>query len=149
MLKIIIQRATRTSAPTAAALRRWAQQTLRDKEIFSAEIIVRIVNSKEMTELNSTYRHKQGATNVLSFPYDYAPEDELPHLGDIVICAEVVNREAKERHQLNEAHWAHMVVHGVLHILGHDHVQDADADVMEALEISTLKNLGYDNPYQL
>jgi probable rRNA maturation factor len=149
MIKIWVQRATRQfSAPAAKELRRWALQTLRDKDIQAAEITIRIVNSAEMSSLNSTYRHKQGPTNVLSFPYDIPQElADMELMGDIIICAEVVKNEAKAQGKKAEAHWAHMVVHGVMHLLGHDHVEDADAEIMETLEIKTLKKLGFNNPY--
>jgi probable rRNA maturation factor len=142
MLKIIVQRATRQfSAPTAKQLRAWALHILTAKHITDAELTIRIVNSKEMSELNSTYRHKQGTTNVLSFPGDES------YLGDIVICAEVVKHEACAQHKTLEAHWAHMVIHGVLHLLGHDHVKDDEAEIMEAIEIKTMNTLGFENPY--
>jgi probable rRNA maturation factor len=142
MLKISVQRATRQfNAPTAVQLRAWARQILTAKHITDAELTLRIVNSKEMTALNSTYRHKQGPTNVLSFPGDEN------YLGDIVICAEVVTQEANAQHKTLDAHWAHMVIHGVLHLLGHDHVKDDEANAMEAIEIKTLRALGFDNPY--
>jgi probable rRNA maturation factor len=151
MLKILIQRATRlAAAPQTTALRLWAKQALRAKNILTAELTIRIVNIREMTALNTTYRKKQGATNILSFPSDTPAEmqEAIPHLGDLVICAAVVNREATERGQTEESHWAHIVVHGVMHILGHDHENDHDAEIMEALEIITLKKLGFANPYQ-
>lgn len=142
MLKISVQRATRQfNAPTAVQLRAWGRQILTAKHITDAELTIRIVNSKEMTALNSTYRHKQGPTNVLSFPGDES------YLGDIIICAEVVTQEAIAQDKTLDAHWAHMVIHGVLHLLGHDHVQDDEANAMEAIEIKTLQALGFDNPY--
>jgi probable rRNA maturation factor len=147
MLKILIQRATRQfSAPTAAQLRVWARQILQAMQITDAELTLRIVSSKEMAALNSTYRHKQGTTNVLSFPFGETGGDEI-YLGDIVICAEVVKHEAKAQNKTLDAHWAHMVIHGALHLLGHDHVEDKDAESMEAIEIKTLSTLGFDNPY--
>jgi probable rRNA maturation factor len=152
MLKVIVQRAARkVYAPPSTDLSRWAKQALSAKEISSAELTIRIVNEEEMTTLNETYRHKTGTTNVLSFPFDLPDEVdmEIPLLGDIIICAVVVNREALEQNKNADAHWAHMVVHGVLHLLGHDHVIESEADVMEALEIKTLKTLGFVNPYQL
>jgi probable rRNA maturation factor len=149
MLKILVQRATRQfNSPAAVVLRGWARSALHDKQISDAELTIRIVASTEMAALNFNYRHKKGATNVLSFPFDM-PEGtgEIPLLGDIVICAEVVSAEAKAQGKDLEAHWAHMVVHGVLHLLGHDHIDTAEAEEMETREITILKKLGYNNPY--
>lgn len=113
----------------------------------SSEVTIRIVDEAEMTELNETYRHKSGPTNVLSFPFDAPIELEVKLLGDIVICASVVNKEAKAQGKSSDAHWAHMVVHGILHLQGYDHIEDDEAEVMEALEINLLQQLGYTNPY--
>jgi len=114
-----------------------------------AELVVRVVDIKEIQELNRTYRHKDSPTNVLSFPFE-APEGlDLPILGDIVICHEVVVNEASEQAKSVAAHWAHMVVHGVLHLLGFDHVDDTEAEEMEALEVKILAGLAYANPYQI
>lgn len=137
-------------APKPALLKKWAKQTLKDQKP-NAELTCRIVDAKEMAELNSTYRKKQGTTNVLSFPADLPAEiaEELPLLGDIVICAEVVNEEAKAQAKSQEAHWAHMVVHGIYHLLGYDHQTDKEAEEMESLEIETMKKLGFGNPYDL
>ena len=102
-----------------------------------------------MTKLNKTFRFKQGSTNVLSFPFVMPDEIEMevPLLGDIVICTDVVNREAQEQNKPHNAHWAHMIVHGVFHLLGYDHQTDSDANVMESLEIEIMQNLGFSNPY--
>jgi probable rRNA maturation factor len=98
--------------------------------------------------LNEYYRHKAGSTNVLSFPFE-VPEGVLSHLlGDLVICAAVVEREAREQGKDLEAHWAHMVVHGMLHLQGYDHISETDAAVMEAEEIAILNSLGFPNPYE-
>lgn len=100
-----------------------------------------------MTTLNRDYRGKSGPTNVLSFPADLPPELALPLLGDIVVCAPVVAREAAEQGKPLAAHWAHMAVHGCLHLLGHDHVEEADAVAMETLESTILAQLGFPCPY--
>lgn len=150
MHQIIIQYiGDKKLVPKSSLLRKWATKAL-DTEYDAAEITLRIVDPEEMTELNSTYRHKKGPTNVLSFPFD-APDDvdmPLPLLGDIVICAEVVNKEAEDQNKDPEAHWAHMVVHGVFHLLGYDHEKDKDAKIMEELEIKTMAALGFTNPYE-
>jgi probable rRNA maturation factor len=139
---IVIQYAIPKKIPGVVLLKRWATAALK-KCKSRAELTIRIVDVKEMTELNTTYRHKKGPTNVLAFPF------EMPILGDIVICAEVVNREAQEQNKIAKAHWAHMVVHGTLHLLGFDHVNEKDADLMEAEEIKILQTLGFPDPYQL
>ena len=127
--QIAVQRAsTVASIPKNKELKQWAIAALSAK-IDEAEVTIRIVDVSEMTELNTRYRHKQGPTNVLSFPFDIPPL-----LGDIIICAEVVQREANEQHKSLEAHWAHMVVHGVLHLLGYDHEQAQEAKQMEQKE---------------
>jgi probable rRNA maturation factor len=151
MFHILIQRAFRkVPTPPVAKLRRWAECALKDR-MPAAEMTIRIVDTNEMTTLNNTYRQKNKPTNVLSFPFD-APTDvamDVPLIGDIVICSEVVEQEAHEQHKTAEAHWAHMVVHGTLHLLGFDHEQDADAVIMEGHEITILESLGFPNPYQL
>ena len=114
-----------------------------------AELCVRIVSREESAQLNRRYRHKTGATNVLSFPADLPDYVEDPYLGDLVICAEVVAEEAHEQGKNPMHHWAHMFIHGVLHLLGYDHQDDAQARVMEALEVELLAHMGLSNPYLL
>jgi len=109
---------------------------------------VRLVDAPEMASLNKTYRGKDGPTNVLSFPADLPPDLDLPLLGDIVICAPVVAAEAREQHKSPDAHWAHMAVHGTLHLLGYDHLDENEAITMEALESAILADLHYPCPYQ-
>lgn len=112
-----------------------------------AEVTIRIVDEAESQQLNFEYREKDKPTNVLSFPFQQPPGMELPLLGDLVICAQVVSREASEQGKALHAHWAHMVVHGCLHLLGFDHINDAEAEEMEAEEILILQSLGLPNPY--
>lgn len=109
-----------------------------------ASLSIRVVGTAESRRLNRTWRGKDKPTNVLSFP---APATQSPLLGDLAICAPVVAREAREQGKSAQAHWAHMVVHGVLHLLGYDHELDRDAAVMEARETALLANFGYANPY--
>jgi len=109
-----------------------------------AGLSIRVVGSAESRRLNRTWRGKDKPTNVLSFP---APATQSPLLGDLAICAPVVAREAREQGKSTQAHWAHMVVHGVLHLLGYDHELDRDAAIMEARETALLANFGYANPY--
>lgn len=111
------------------------------------ELTIRVVDEIEMTNLNEQYRQKKGPTNVLAFPSDLPEELNLPLLGDIVICAPIIAKEAQEQHKEIQAHWAHMIVHGTLHLLGFDHMDDAEADEMEAEEIIILEELGFSNPY--
>lgn len=114
-----------------------------------AELTIRLVDEAESRELNSTYRHKDKSTNVLSFPFESPPEITLPLLGDLVICCQVVQREAREQNKTLFAHWAHMTIHGCLHLLGYDHLTDEQAEEMEALETEILLNLGYSDPYKI
>ncbi|HVK99290.1 MAG TPA: rRNA maturation RNase YbeY [Dongiaceae bacterium] len=114
---------------------------------LATEITVRVVDTTESRTLNNTYRGKDKPTNVLSFPFE-GPEDvELALLGDLVICAPVVARESHEQHKPLQAHWAHMVVHGTLHLLGFDHIDEDEATEMEALEVQILGKLGFADPY--
>ncbi|MBI3562742.1 MAG: rRNA maturation RNase YbeY [Gammaproteobacteria bacterium] len=149
-LRVTVQRAMDTTAhevPTNQQLRRWAQLALHDR-YKQAALTIRIVESEESAQLNQTYRHKSGPTNVLSFPCDAAVPLRVPLLGDVVICAEIVAREALAQHKTLESHWAHMVIHGSLHLQGYDHITPAEADTMEGLEIHLLEQLGFGNPYQ-
>ena len=124
----------------------WAGIALQDRQ-GPAELVVRLVDEAEMTALNQRYRGKDGATNVLSFPYEPVAGVESGLLGDVVICAPVVAREAVAQGKALEAHWAHMVIHGVLHLLGYDHGSDSEAREMEQLEKWQLASLGFLNPY--
>ena len=133
--------------PVEADFRRWAEAALIGAGGHDdAELTIRVVNEAEITALNETYRHKQGPTNVLSFPFDAPPGVESALLGDVVICAPVVLHEAVNQEKPPEAHWAHLTIHGVLHLLGYDH-DETQADIMETLEIRILSDLGYADPY--
>ena len=130
--------------PGRPRLRPWVKAALQE----DAEITLRIVDAAEGQELNRDYRSKDYATNVLTFVYDDMPEEAgLPLMGDIVLCAPVVEREAIEQGKSPMAHYAHLVVHGVLHLHGYDHVEQADAEQMESLETQIVMNLGFDDPY--
>ena len=138
------------AGPDEDDIRRWIEAVLvAEAEAAEVELTVRIVDEAEMAELNARYRHKTGPTNILSFPFEAPPGMELNLLGDLVIAAPVVQREAREQGKTETAHWAHMIVHGMLHLLGNDHQEPADAEEMEAREIRILQQLGYSNPYIL
>lgn len=138
------------AGPDEDDIRRWVEAVLAaEQNATEVELTVRIVGVDEITELNSRYRHKTGPTNILSFPFEAPPGVELNLLGDLVIAAPVVVNEAQQQNKTESAHWAHMVVHGTLHLLGYDHQAQTEAEDMEAREISILQSLGYSNPYLL
>lgn len=148
-MNVDIQRQTETGPqPDDPDICSWAAAAYLGND-SETEMTVRIVDEAESAELNQTYRHKSGPTNVLSFPFETPPGMELPLLGDLVICAPVVDREAREQGKTSQAHWAHMVVHGSLHLQGYDHLEADQAEQMEALEIDILARLGFSNPYEL
>lgn len=136
-----------TALPTQAQLHEWADAALEGRR-EETELSVRIVDEAEGRELNRRYRGRDYATNVLSFPVEMPAGIQVPLLGDLVLCAPVVAREAAEQGKPVQAHWAHLTVHGVLHLLGHDHIEDEDAREMEALERAILARLGYPDPYR-
>ncbi|KEI70523.1 rRNA maturation RNase YbeY [Endozoicomonas elysicola] len=133
--------------PDQSELEKWATAAV-GEHYKEAEISLLIVDEEEGTELNRQWRGKEGPTNVLSFPSDLPAELELPLLGDLVICVPVVEREAIEQKKSLNSHWAHMIVHGTLHLLGYDHIEDHEAEKMESLETDILGQLGYPDPYQ-
>jgi len=130
---------TSSDVPTRPQFRRWVNAAL----MQDAEIVLRLVDEAEGRELNQQFRQKDYATNVLTFVYD----DTEPLTGDIVLCAPVVSKEAQVQHKPLLAHYAHMTVHGVLHLQGYDHIEDAEAVRMEQLEMQILARIGYDDPY--
>lgn len=135
------------SLPADKLISDWAEQAL-DEQHLEAEITLRIVDEEEGLKLNKEWRKKETATNVLSFPVGEKLEHAPNLLGDIVICAPIVEREASEQGKNSDAHWAHLVVHGVLHLQGYDHESNEQAATMESKEIRILKNIGYANPYE-
>tara|TARA_R110001592_G_scaffold4318_5_gene24213 strand:- start:5670 stop:6185 length:516 start_codon:yes stop_codon:yes gene_type:complete len=146
-LELDIQRASASpELPDDDSFRRWAELALQDRP--GHELTIRVVDEEESQSLNRDYRHKDYPTNVLSFPADLPPELNIPLLGDLVICAPVVEREALEQHKTSQAHWAHMVIHGCLHLTGYDHLDDAEAEEMESLERQLLAQLGIADPYE-
>ena len=132
--------------PSEADFRTWTEAALAGRR-EQAELLIRIVDTDEMTGLNERYRNKSGPTNVLSFPFQAPKPVASDLLGDLVICAPVVRQQAIVQGKPERAHWAHMTVHGVLHLLGFDHQEARDAEVMEALETELLGRLGFPAPY--
>jgi probable rRNA maturation factor len=147
-LAVDLQQASRARIPSGARFRRWVRAALAGRR-GAAELSIRIVTPAESRRLNARYRGQDKPTNVLSFPCAAPAGLSLPLLGDLVICAAVVAREAREQDKRPDAHWAHMTVHGVLHLLGYDHLRKREAARMEALETEILARLGYPDPYQL
>lgn len=135
-----------TGLPTLEQIEQWATAAVQPQS-DEVEMTVRIVDEAESHELNLNYRGKDRPTNVLSFPFECPDEVELPLLGDLVICRQVVEREAQEQDKPLMAHWAHMVVHGSLHLLGYDHIEDDEAEEMESLETQIMTELGFADPY--
>ena len=147
-----------SALPNEALLCEWVNRTLshpavqdnnvrKQPALAQAEISIRLVDREESQALNRDYRQKDKPTNVLSFPADLPEIVDLPLLGDLIICASVVEQEAKEQDKASTAHWAHMVIHGTLHLLGYDHIDNHEAEAMEALETDILATLGIACPY--
>nr|WP_244178523.1 rRNA maturation RNase YbeY [Gilliamella bombi] len=133
--------------PTEAQIMQWLEVIL-PQFMDNAELTIRIVDKQESQQLNCTYRHKDKPTNVLSFPFESPIEIDVPLLGDLIICKQVVEAEAEQQHKSLTSHWAHMIVHGCLHLLGYDHILDDEAEEMENIEIDIMLQLGFEDPYQ-
>lgn len=142
-----IQRACDGAVPEDNDFQRWLEAALSEVS-EDCELSVRLVEVSESTELNETYRGKAGPTNVLSFPFEAPIPMELRLLGDLVICRAVVESEATQQNKAVNDHWAHMVIHGCLHLLGYDHIETDEAEQMEAIEKTILQSLNIDNPYR-
>jgi probable rRNA maturation factor len=136
------------SAPSVEQIQGWARQAMQDDVSYYEELNIRLVDRAESLELNSSFRGRPHATNVLSFPFEDPPDVESGILGDIAICAEVVLNEATEQRKQPSDHFAHMVIHGVLHLRGFDHENDEQAEQMENLETQLLSDVGIANPYK-
>jgi len=132
--------------PEPGLLQTWAAAAYLDKKPAVASLLV--TTAAEIQQLNKQYRDKDKATNVLSFPMQSPEEVDVCLLGDIVLCAEVIGQEAAQQSKTSSSHWAHMVVHGMLHLQGYDHIDDPDTEEMEQLEINILKQIGFDSPYE-
>ena len=148
-LQVDITSASSEPAPDEDDIRSWIAAALEaDGRSADCEVSLRLVDQDEMAQLNRDYRGRQGPTNVLSFPSDLPGSLPLNLLGDIAICAPLVRREAAEQGKSPTAHWAHLTIHGTLHLLGYDHVDDAEAEAMEYLESRVMQALGFNCPYQ-
>jgi probable rRNA maturation factor len=150
-LQVEVQRRVKAWAPRARDIAAWAGAAI-GRRAAGGELGVRVVGSAESRRLNSRYRGKDKPTNVLSFPAARSPgrvSGVPPVLGDLVICAQVVRSEAREQGKLLQAHWAHLVVHGALHLIGYDHEREAEAKRMERREVAVLRRLGFANPYRV
>jgi len=132
--------------PSTEQFQRWVEDTLTDRKP-EAELTLRIVTPQESQTLNNQYRGQDKPTNVLSFPFQAPPGVEIDLLGDLIICAAVVETQASDQQKPLNAHWAHMVIHGCLHLLGYDHITNEQAQQMESIEIDILQQLGFNNPY--
>lgn len=140
------------NTPTLEQFQNWVDETLAviSEKVPShcIEICISIIDPKTSAKLNETYRHKSGPTNVLSFAYNPIPGVQQKSLGDLAICAELVEFEALTQNKKPIAHWAHLTVHGVLHLLEYNHIAEDEAVTMETLEIQILQKLGFENPYE-
>ena len=147
MIELELQIATEAKTlPHPGQFREWIAVAYA-QFVESGEMVIRIVDEFEMTELNAEYRGKEKPTNVLSFPAEAEPGFGINIIGDIVICAPVVEKEALEQNKNILGHWAHLVVHGALHLIGYDHIEEDDALEMEQLETEIMVNLGFEPPY--
>ncbi len=160
-ITVDIQSATKSDdSPEPEPIRLWIKKTLEHSSVSTLlpaeyitskkdiELSLRIVDCEESQELNHQYRQKDKPTNILSFPSELPKGLPFVHLGDLVVCAPVVSEEAQEQNKKLYDHWAHMLVHGTLHLMGFDHIEDDDAEIMEALEVDILSTLNIADPYQ-
>ncbi len=132
--------------PSEGALRQWAQIAL-EQDGADAGVVIRIVDEEESRRLNDKYRDRDKPTNVLSFPFEAPPGVPVNHIGDLVVCAPLVSAQAIAQGKPLEHHWAHMIVHGILHLRGYDHMTEEDAERMESLERNLLQSMGIPDPY--
>ncbi len=146
-IDIVVQNACSFSeVPCDQKFEQWATVALQERG--EAELLIRLVEKNESRQLNARYRNRDKPTNVLSFPADLPQEIDLPLLGDVVICAPLVAQEAEQQNKSPESHWAHLTIHGTLHLLGYDHQTEEEAAEMESLETSLLQSIGFPDPYK-
>ncbi|MCK5924483.1 MAG: rRNA maturation RNase YbeY [Methylococcales bacterium] len=138
---------TSTQIPTSAHFQKWIDTVLKSAQ-SDTEVLIRLVDDKESADLNQRYRHKQGSTNILSFPFEAPDIIESPLLGDLIICVPVIENQAQQQHKRLLDHWAHIVIHGLLHLCGYDHIDHTEAQEMETKEIKLLNTLLINNPYE-
>jgi probable rRNA maturation factor len=148
MIDLDLQIATEEATPSEEMFEQWVAAALAHRK-DDTELTVRVVDAEESHGLNYQYRGKDNSTNVLSFPFETLEHVNLPLIGDVVICAPIVIKEAEEQEKSVESHWAHLTIHGILHLLGYDHVEQDDAEAMESMEVKILQKMGYSNPYQV
>lgn len=134
--------------PSAESLTQWANAVLSAEGLHEQEVTIRFTDEEESQQLNRDYRQKDKPTNVLSFPFEAPPGIDISLLGDLIICAPVISREASEQNKAVDHHYAHMTIHGILHLLGYDHISEDEAYIMESKEIQILATLDIDDPYQ-
>ncbi|MDW3094166.1 MAG: rRNA maturation RNase YbeY [Gammaproteobacteria bacterium] len=147
MINIEVQiAASADEIPSVEMFQVWASAIEADSDEHK-DVAMRIVDEAEMGKLNEQYRKKTGVTNVLSFPADLPGGVDIPFLGDIIVCAPVVIKEATDQGKSLHSHWAHMTVHGILHLQGYDHIDHVEAEQMESLETKIMNKLGFENPY--
>lgn len=147
-LRVELTRRTAAPAPGLRSLALWASAALGERAA-GCEIAVQLVSAPTSRRLNRQFRGEDHATNVLSFPAVPLPGVQPQPLGDLVICPQILQREAREQGKSDRAHWAHLVIHGTLHLVGHDHIDDDDARRMERREVTVLRRLGFANPYRM
>ncbi|MEE9397554.1 MAG: rRNA maturation RNase YbeY [Methylococcales bacterium] len=147
MILLDVQYASQVmEVPSKEQFRTWLNTVLVDQN-YDVEVVIRITDEQEMSQLNHRYRQRQGTTNILSFPFEAPDQVPVDLLGDLVVCAPVVEQEAMQQGKDLNAHWAHMIIHGALHLLGYDHIKDSEAEAMENMEVDLLKSIGFPNPY--
>jgi probable rRNA maturation factor len=153
-VQLAIDETSSISVPENKEIQTWANAAIEasgQDKYHDASMTVRVVEETEISQLNENFRHKSGATNVLSFPFvppPGIPVDEIMNsLGDMVVCATVIDKEAKEQHKKSTAHWAHMIIHGTLHLMGFDHQSKEEASIMESLETKIMLEIGFPDPY--
>jgi probable rRNA maturation factor len=139
---------TSNQLPSIEHFQQWVNTVLTTSE-NALEILIRLVDEIESAELNERYRHKKGATNILSFPFEPPAAVDSPLLGDLVICVPIIETEAQQQQKPLLDHWAHITLHGVLHLCGYNHIEEDEAEIMEAKEIGFLKTLHINNPYEV